>query len=120
MDFRVRQTAATEPRNPLSGVAIGLIVADAEETETNRVPTPVTNPHADWLWWEVVYPPAVSDSVGTAYLDVSTVRDGGTRSIRAMRKCEEVGQSLWCSVELLAPEEEYNMNLATSTLLILA
>jgi len=81
---------------PNDALVCGLIIDQATGILT-EVPQPVTDRHADWMWWRrlsLVNPHSTSDQDATGPLATSYEID-----VRAQRKMEELGETLWFSAQ---------------------
>lgn len=87
VDFSIR--TATASTSTTAGVTWSVITLD-QNVSTN-VPTPVTQPHADWMWWQFIGMP--SSAVGETRSTFEAV--GGPLRLGASRRVEELGTHLW-------------------------
>lgn len=94
------------------GYYCGLIIDQRNQPET-EVPRPSTEEHADWMLWRWL--PFITPD------DVTTVVDGFTNhymlDIRAQRKMEELGETLWFVVQPNPGDVLGDIRLASSVLL---
>jgi len=110
LDIAVQRSGATVVDN--AGLHVGIIATN--ETVEAQVPRPLTDLHADWLWWQMI-DLAPSDDARTATWEVM----GGPLRIRAKRRLDEIGMRLWVVFQASNASGDYNIRYTSSTLLIL-
>jgi len=105
-------------------VAFGVIVVPLG-TSTGSQPYPVTNPNADWLWWECgIFQPAMATDEGTNEfeLDVYPTWDC-LRDVKAQRKADVGGSDVWFhsqNTSLSPTQSSHYLSVNTSMLVLLA
>ena len=91
VDFSIQ--AATASTSNTAGVTFGVITLD--QNVSSNVPTPVTQPHADWMWWQFIgMPDAAAGASETTFRAL-----GGPLRLGASRRIEELGTHLWGVVQ---------------------
>jgi len=112
LDFSVaRVIAGTDAAS--SQLHFGVICVD-EDVE-GEVQRPLTDPHADWLWWQQISFPVVA--VGTQVSTWDTA--GGPLRMRARRKCEELGSHLWIVFQGYDIAPTFDIQFTSSVLMLL-
>jgi len=106
-----RADAATDPAT--SQLQFGVIVA--QEPDQAEVPRPLTEPHADWMWTQMVGFPASSAGELVSTFQVL----GGPIRIRSRRKAEELGEHLWLVLQGYDIAPTFDVQVFASVLLIL-
>lgn len=106
-----RATAATDAAT--SQLQIGVIVAD--EPTAAEVPRPLTEPHADWMWQQMIAFPSPTAGALTSTFD----RIGGPIRIRSKRRAEEINQDLYLVMQGYDIAPTFNVNVFASALLLL-
>lgn len=99
-------TAGTTP----SALVVGTLVAPS--TTASTVPTPLTEPFADYMMWEAFL--ADADATGTGY----GASDVTARMIdvKSARKIEEVGDVLYLTADRLFGDNTFNLLYSLSML----
>jgi len=95
-----------------SGITLGVIVLD--QNVSTDVPTPVTQDHADWVWWQFIH--TGTSATGTRYSTFDAL--GGPIRMGASRRVEELGTHLWM-VAQASGGVVANARFRTSALLLL-
>lgn len=96
-----------------AGVGFGELVMGVKTSD--RVSDPVVadgpseNTHADWMWWKTYFP-NLDGSESEIYIE---------DDVRAMRKLEELGQTLRVILQSPRTDQAFTGQLALSTLLLL-
>ena len=90
---------------------MGIICVD--EATATETPSPVADPHADWMY-RVLVPTGAA--AGTTYSTFEAM--GGPVRVKAQRKCEELGSHLWLIVETVGTTT-YDFTVETSVLMLL-
>jgi len=73
----------------LMGAIVDQLYADA-----TKVPVPLTDAHADWMYWQRLFPVAGPGS-SSDQDSAGPVTSGYEADVRSQRKAEELGQTLW-------------------------
>ena len=110
LDLSVVQTSARS--SSTDGFMLGILVST--ETTVSELPSPVGDPHADWMWYQYFAAPGAASG---AQYSTASVQAGPIR-IRARRRMDELGMHLYI-VTALRGLTTYDLRLETSTLLIL-
>ena len=110
LDLSVVQTSARS--SSTDGFMLGILVST--ETTVSELPSPVGDPHADWMWYQYFAAPGAASG---AQYSTASVQSGPIR-IRARRRMDELGMHLYI-VTALRGLTTYDLRLETSTLLIL-
>lgn len=111
LDLAATRQGASVVEN--TGLHVG-IIATNEVTEA-QVPRPLTDLHADWMWWGMISFPSLNDDVVTSSWDVR----GGPLQIRAKRRLDEIGMRLWVVFQASNASGDYSVRYTSSTLMIL-
>jgi len=109
LDFGIEVTTAG---NTTSGITIGVIALD--QNVSTDVPTPVTQDHADWMWWQFIH--TGTSAIGSRLNTFDSL--GGPIRMGAQRKISELGTTLWF-VAQADGGVVVNARFRTSTLLLL-
>lgn len=96
-----------------AGLHVG-IIATNEVTEA-QVPRPLTDLHADWMWWGMIAFPDLADDVETSSWETR----GGPLQIRAKRRLDEIGMRLWVVFQASNASGDYSVRYTSSALMIL-
>ena len=110
LDFVLTQTAARAAAG--DGVYIGLIVTS--EGTAGEVERPLTDLHADWMWWQFIGASQAASGAGYSTFDAL----GGPIRIRSKRRMDEVGMRLWL-VAQSSGTTTWDLQLSASTLLLM-
>jgi len=86
LDFGMEVTTAGDTT---SGITLGVIALD--QNVSTDVPTPVTQDHADWMWWQFIH--FGTAAIGTRLGTFDAL--GGPIRMGASRRVEELGTTLW-------------------------
>lgn len=103
----------TPSTSTAAGITIGIIRADI--VVSGDVPTPETEPHADWMWYQFIH--FGTAAAGTRRSTFESL--GGPLRIGAQRKIEEAQTRLWCVVQTTGAALVVDGRVRTSTLLLL-
>lgn len=106
-----RAAAATDPAT--SQLQVGVLV-DAAPAPAD-VPRPLDQPHADWMWQQMIAFPSPSVGANTSTFD----RLGGPIRIKARRRCEEINQDLFLVLQGYDIAPTFNVQIFASVLLLL-
>jgi len=120
VDLRLR---ASNPDGLSNSTAFcfGILVIDDVPGTNADVPGPIENQHADWLCYQPLLPTFEAGATeATVWLGGGSPAGGESVTVRSMRKIEEVGQSLVWVVESNNAADAFDVNVWTSTMLILA
>ena len=74
-------------------LGMGIVIAgrDAAAAGTTSLPTPLQNPHADWLWWWCGAPPGYeSESAAGVFVPVHRYVEFDVRAMRKVQERDEV------------------------------
>jgi len=111
LDFVASRVAAGA--DPESFLQIGVICTD--EDTAAQVPRPLTDQHADWMWWQMIgFPAPGADSVTSTFQAM-----GGPLRVRSKRKCTELGTDLWLVAQASDAVGTYDFLVNASTLMLL-
>lgn len=111
LDLAVTRQGASVVEN--AGLHMGIIATN--ETTEAQVPRPLTDLHADWMWWEMIALPSLNDDVVTSSWETR----GGPISIKARRRLDEIGMRLWVVFQASNASGDYSVRYTSSALMIL-
>jgi len=110
MDFTVTNTSARAADG--DGVAIGLLVT-SEETAAD-VQGPLTEPHIDWMWYQIIGAPGAADGDSISTFEAR----GGAIQVKSKRRMDEIGMRFYFVSELDGATT-FNIKGTISTLLLM-
>ena len=99
-------------------MATGLVVVgrDAAAAGTTSLPTPLSNLHADWYWWQYVLPdPMANEDAAGTFSSLRTLVHAEVRSMRKVMERDEVPVIVF---ETASGNANIGVNGAVSTLLL--
>lgn len=106
-----RATAATDAATSQLQIGVGVF----DEPTPAEVPRPLDEPHADWMWQQMIAFPAPTAGALTSTFD----RLGGPIRIRAKRRAEEINQDLYLVLQGYDIAPTFNVQVFASALLLL-
>lgn len=113
---------------PSTGLRWGLIAGGYNDSAgPNLPPSPLVQPHEDWMWWENTYvTPAGSGTSTQATSTGLAGRGDGPLIVRSRRKLDELGDSLFFVTAAsgfgtppASEDDEFSYSFTFSTLLLM-